>query len=115
MIDGPDGAPVTSYDEVHDQPLHLVKIRRDGADYEHVHPSLAADGTWTARMSISPGTSRVFADFTPTGGPALVLGTDVQLDGDYAAVPAARTHADRAGRRVPGHARRRPGRGESSR
>ena len=87
VIDGPDGTPVTSYDEVHDQPLHLVKIRRDGADYQHVHPSLAADGTWTARLSISPGTSRVFADFTPTDGPALVLGTDVQLDGDYAASP----------------------------
>jgi len=85
VIDGPDGTPVTSYDEVHDQPLHLIKIRRDGADYEHVHPSLAADGTWTARLSMSPGTSRVFADFTPTDGPALVLGTDVQLDGDYAA------------------------------
>jgi hypothetical protein len=87
VIDGPDGAPVTSYDEVHDQPLHLVKIRRDGADYEHVHPRLAADGTWTARISLSPGTSRVFADFTPTDGPAVVLGTDVQLDGDYAASP----------------------------
>jgi hypothetical protein len=83
VIDGPDGKPVTAYDEVHDQRLHLVKIRRDGADYQHVHPTLRADGTWTARLTLSPGTSRVFADFTPTDGPALVLGTDVQLDGDY--------------------------------
>ncbi|MGH3348858.1 MAG: hypothetical protein ACRDO4_17910 [Nocardioides sp.] len=87
VIDGPGGRPVTAYEEVHDQPLHLVKIRRDGADYQHVHPRLAADGTWTARMTLSPGTSRVFADFTPTDGPALVLGTDVQLDGDYAPSP----------------------------
>ena len=48
VIDGPDGEPVTTYDEVHDQRLHLVKIRRDGADYQHVHPTLRADGTWTA-------------------------------------------------------------------
>ena len=87
VIDGPDGEPVTTYDEVHDQRLHLVKIRRDGADYEHVHPTLRADGTWTARLTLTPGTSRVFADFTPTDGPALVLGTDVQLDGDFEPVP----------------------------
>jgi hypothetical protein len=83
VIDGPDGELVTAYDEVHDQRLHLVKIRRDGAAYQHVHPTLRADGTWTARLTLTPGTSRVFADFTPTDGPALVLGTDVQLDGDY--------------------------------
>ncbi len=87
VIDGPDGEPVTTYDEVHDQRLHLVKIRRDGADYQHVHPTLRPDGTWTARLTLSPGTSRVFADFTPTDGPALVLGTDVQLDGGYAPAP----------------------------
>jgi hypothetical protein len=86
-IDGPDGEPVTAYEEVHDQPLHLVKIRRDGADYQHVHPRLADDGTWTARLTLTPGTTRVFADFTPTDGPALVLGTDVQLDGDYTPAP----------------------------
>ena len=83
VIDGPDGEPVTAYDEVHDQRLHLVKIRRDGAGYQHVHPTLRADGTWTARLTLSPGTSRVFADFTPSDGPAMVLGTDVQLDGAY--------------------------------
>ena len=45
--------------------------------------------------TLTPGTSRVFADFTPTGGPALVLGTDVQLAGDY-----------RAARRRPSHPHR---------
>ena len=88
VIDGPDGDPVTSYDEVHDQPLHLIKIRRDGADYEHVHPTLGDDGVWTARLTLSPGSSRLFADFTPTAGPALVLGTDVELPGAYEPSPA---------------------------
>ncbi|HEX6149507.1 MAG TPA: hypothetical protein VFZ39_07040, partial [Nocardioides sp.] len=32
VVDGPDGTPVTAYDEVHERPLHLVAIRRDGAD-----------------------------------------------------------------------------------
>jgi hypothetical protein len=84
VVDGPDGEPVTSYDEVHEKRLHLIKIRRDGAGYEHVHPTMAADGTWTAQLDLDPGSSRLFADFTPTGGPELVLGTDVEVPGDYA-------------------------------
>ena len=83
VVDGPDGQPVTAYDEVHERRLHLIKIRRDGADYQHVHPTLAADGTWTARMTLAPGSSRLLADFTPSGGPELVLGADVEVDGDY--------------------------------
>ena len=81
VIEGPDGHPVTAYDEVHDKRLHLVKVRRDFAGYQHVHPTMAADGTWTARVTLEPGTTRLFADFTPEGGPALVLGTDVQVAG----------------------------------
>lgn len=88
VVDGPGGAPVTAYDVVHDRALHLIKVRRDGAGYEHVHPTLAADGTWTVRMALAPGSNRLIADFTPTGGPALVLGTDVEVAGEYAARPA---------------------------
>ncbi len=87
VVDGPDGEPVTAYDEVHEKQLHLIKIRRDGADYQHVHPTLAPDGTWTARMTLAPGSNRLLADFTPTGGPELVLGTDVEVSGDYEPVP----------------------------
>ena len=87
VVDGPDGEPVTAYDEVHQKRLHLIKIRRDGAGYQHVHPTLAPDGTWTARMTLAPGSNRLLADFTPTGGPELVLGTDVEVGGDYVPLP----------------------------
>ncbi len=87
-VDGPDGHAVTAYDVVHDQPLHLIKVRRDGSGYQHVHPTMADDGTWTARLDLEPGSNRVIADFTPTGGPELVLGTDVEVSGSYAAAPA---------------------------
>ncbi len=83
VVDGPDGQPVTAYDEVHDRPLHLVAIRRDGAAYRHLHPTRRADGTWTAPLRLPAGPTRLFADFTPTDGPALVLGTDVHVDGEY--------------------------------
>ncbi len=87
VVEGPDGEPVTAYDEEHERQLHLVKLRRDGAGFEHVHPTLAADGTWTARLTLTPGSTRLLADFTPTGGPPLVLGTDVEVAGDYAPIP----------------------------
>ena len=83
QIDGPDGEPVTAFEEVHEQPLHLIKIRRDGSGFQHVHPTLADDGVWTARLTLAPGSTRLFADFTPTDGPALVLGTDLEVDGAY--------------------------------
>jgi len=88
VVLGPDGEPVTAYDEVHERRLHLITIRRDGAGFQHVHPRLAADGTWTARTTLAPGSNRVLADFTPTGGPELVLGTDVEVAGDYRPIPA---------------------------
>ena len=94
VVEGPDGEAVTTYDEVHEKRLHLIKIRRDGADYQHVHPTLAPDGTWTARLTLAPGSNRLIADFTPTDGPELVLGTDVEVDGAYApidTVPITRT------------------------
>jgi hypothetical protein len=87
VVTGPDGAPVTAYDVEHEKDLHLVAVRRDFSGYQHVHPTMTADGTWTTELDLSPGSWRVFADFTPTGGPALTLGTDLDVAGDY--VPAA--------------------------
>ncbi len=111
VIEGPDGQPVTSYDEVHDRPLHLVKVRRDFQGYQHVHPTMAEDGTWTARVTLAPGSNRVLADFTPAGGPALVLGTDVQLSGevDLAPVPGVVRTARVDGYRVTLRGELRPG------
>lgn len=87
VITGPDGAPVTAYDEEHEKDLHLIAVRRDFSGYQHVHPTMADDGTWTTDLELTPGSWRVFADFAPTGGPALTLGTGLEVPGRYA--PAA--------------------------
>jgi hypothetical protein len=83
-ITGPDGAPVTAYDEEHEKDLHLIAVRRDFSGYQHVHPTMAADGTWTTDLELTPGSWRVCAEFAPTGGPALTLGTDLDVPGRYA-------------------------------
>ncbi|WP_205014119.1 hypothetical protein [Nocardioides albidus] len=87
-IIGPDGAPVTSYDVQHDKQLHLIAVRRDFSGFQHVHPTLA-EGVWGVDLALTPGTWRLFADFKATDGPALTLGTDLEVRGGYQPVPPA--------------------------
>jgi hypothetical protein len=61
-----------------------VVVRRDSTGYRHVHPEMAADGTWTVPLALAGGGSwRAFADFRPTGGPATVLGADLAVPGAF--------------------------------
>jgi hypothetical protein len=92
-IQGPDGA-VTDYDVEHEQRLHLIAVRRDFEGFQHVHPTLADDGTWTTALDLTAGGWRVFADFSPTGGEPLTLGADLAVPGPSAAAapqPETRT------------------------
>jgi hypothetical protein len=88
------GAPVTSYAIVHDKPLHLIVARRDLTGFQHLHPEMADDGTWSIELTLAqPGIYRMIADFTAlVGGQqiATTLGTDLVVAGDYApqALPA---------------------------
>jgi hypothetical protein len=85
---GADGAPVQRFDVEHDKELHLVVVSRDLQRYQHVHPSRAADGTWSVDLApLGAGPARVFADFRATGGPALTLGADVIVPGTYEPPP----------------------------
>lgn len=82
-ITGPDGEPVTAYDEEHEKQLHLIAVRRDLSGFQHVHPILAGDGTWSSDLALTAGDWRLFADFKPTDGTALVLGVDLPVAGKY--------------------------------
>ncbi|KAA2261079.1 hypothetical protein F0L68_18640 [Solihabitans fulvus] len=83
-ITGPDSKPVTRYAVEHDKRLHFVVARRDGSGYQHLHPELAEDGTWSVPLTLpAAGSYRVFADFTPEGGPQTTLGADIQAPGAY--------------------------------
>ena len=83
-ITGPDGAPVTAFDVEHDKRMHLIVVRRDTTGFQHVHPEMAPDGTWTVPLAVADGGSyRAFADFGPTGGEATTLGVDLSAPGVY--------------------------------
>ncbi len=81
-IEGPDGEPVTAYDEIHTKQLHLVAVRRDFGGFQHVHPALYPDGAWSVPVDLTPGSWRIFADFKPAGAEAVTLGADLSVTGE---------------------------------
>jgi hypothetical protein len=64
-ITGPDGAPVTYFVPEQSQLLHFYLIRADLTGFAHLHPTMAADGTWTAQLpAMPPGDWRAYTQFT---------------------------------------------------
>ncbi|MFC8083024.1 hypothetical protein [Streptomyces sp. NPDC057340] len=97
------GEAVTAYQREHDKELHLVLASRDLVTYRHLHPTRAADGTWSTPVDLpAAGGYRVFADFTPAGKGAenLTLGADLAASGHYA---PARLPAPNGTARVDGY------------
>ena len=86
-ITGVGGAPITTYAVVHDKPLHLIVIRRDLSGFQHLHPVMAPDGTWSIPLRLAgPGSYRAIADFTAIVGGRQVtatLGVDLTVAGAY--------------------------------
>ncbi len=88
-IVGADGHAVTGFEKTHDKLMHLIVARRDLSGFRHVHPVMAADGTWRLPLTFAAaGDYRVFADFQPKGRAAgLTLGADVPVAGAYTPTP----------------------------
>jgi hypothetical protein len=90
-----DGQPIRQFEEEHGARLHLIIVRRDLTGYQHLHPRLAPDGTWSIALSLpDPGSYRMFADFHANGRD-LTLGADLFVPGrfDPVALPAEGTTA----------------------
>ena len=98
-VTGGGGTAVTTFQVKHDKPLHLVVVRRDLSGFQHLHPEMAADGTWRVPLTlVEPGSYRAIADFTAVVGGqevATTLGADLTVAGDYRPVelPAASREA----------------------
>jgi hypothetical protein len=70
--------------------MHLIVVRRDTTGFQHVHPEMAPDGTWSVPLTLPAGGSyRAFADFAPTGGEGTTLGVDVAVPGTFEPVEHA--------------------------
>jgi hypothetical protein len=77
------GEPVTDFDVEHERRMHLIVVRRDFERFQHLHPRMSADGTWSATADLrAPGAYRVFADFAARGE-AATLATDAFVAGPF--------------------------------
>ncbi|MFE0101747.1 hypothetical protein [Streptomyces sp. NPDC059009] len=79
------GRKVTAYRTEHGKELHLIVAARDLTSYRHLHPTRAADGTWSTPVTLpEAGGYRVFADFRAADAKeGLTLGADLAVAGTY--------------------------------
>jgi len=92
------GRPATSFDLDGGVRLHLIVVRRDLTGYQHLHPRLARDGSWSVPVTLAtPGAYRAYADFE-VDGEKTVLGTDLFAAGTFvpseASPPSVHARAD---------------------
>jgi hypothetical protein len=84
------GHPVRDFDVEHTKRMHLILARRDLTGFQHLHPAMAPDGTWSAPVRVrDAGSYRLFADFSHDGTPT-TLADDLRVDGaaDLRPLPA---------------------------
>lgn len=87
------GRAVTGFEPEQTKLMHFYLIRSDLTGFQHVHPTMGADGTWTAALApaVGPGSYRAFAQFIATdttGKPVpLVLSEPLAVPGAATAAP----------------------------
>jgi hypothetical protein len=75
------GRAVRDFDVEHTKRMHLIVARRDLTGFQHLHPTMNADGTWTTPLRLSTaGSYRLFADFSHDDKPTTLAG-DLSVDG----------------------------------
>jgi hypothetical protein len=76
-----NGNIVTDFEETHDKLSHLIVVRRDLTRFQHLHPEMASDGSWSQQFTLpDPGVYRAFADILIDGNP-MTLGVDLFAPG----------------------------------
>lgn len=78
--------PVTDFDVEQGKRMHLVLVSRDLSRHAHVHPQMAADGTWSTLLTLAPDTYRAVADFS-VDGERRSLAVDLAAPGAFAPQP----------------------------
>lgn len=76
-----DGNAVREFEPEQDKLLHLIVARTDFTGYQHLHPTLHGDGTWTVQIETPrAGRYRAIADFV-IDGRKYVVGTTLVAPG----------------------------------
>jgi hypothetical protein len=76
-----DGEPVRDFEPEQGKLLHLIVVRSDFTGYQHLHPVLGRDGTFSTTVQTPrAGRYRALADFV-IDGRKYVVGTDISVPG----------------------------------
>ena len=68
QVVGEDGRPVRDFEVEHAKRMHFIVARDDLTRFQHLHPRMSADGTWSTPVALpDAGEYRVFADFKQDG------------------------------------------------
>jgi hypothetical protein len=68
------GQQVKQFAILHDKLFHLFVVSQDMTEFQHIHPELEPDGSFTIETSLPrPGQYKVFSDFYPIDGIPQVL------------------------------------------
>ncbi|WP_228120991.1 FixH family protein [Streptomyces fagopyri] len=91
-VTGTGDKPVTGFALDQTKRMHFYAIRSDLTGFQHIHPTMAPDGTWTADLTaLAPGSWRTFAGFTPDSGTGkgrdFVLSRTVTVPGNATKTP----------------------------
>jgi len=80
IVDG-DGETVRAFEREQTKLVHLIVVGHDLDGFQHLHPTVAADGTQSVALTLDrPGTHRAIADFV-TDGQRHVVTTDLRVPG----------------------------------
>ena len=67
-------ATVRRFATVHEKPFHLFVVSHDMTHYDHVHPDMQPDGSWTIDVTLPrSGYYKLLTDFLPIGGTPQVV------------------------------------------
>ena len=92
-----DGSVVTRFDVRHEKELHLIAVDTGYAGYQHLHPTMAADGVWSTPMDLAPGRTRLYADFQPSGEENTVAEDELTMPGTVASPEYSLLRSQRVG------------------
>jgi hypothetical protein len=85
VIQDNNGEVMKSFEVEHEQLLHLIIVRDDLQDFQHLHPNFdIATGTFTTSLSFpEPGPYTLYADFVSAQEGHTVLSFKASVTGDY--------------------------------
>jgi hypothetical protein len=76
------GRSAQSLEIVHEKPMHLMVVSRDLAEFDHIHPVPSTGGILhVTHTFLHGGAYRLFADYTPVGGPGRIEAFDLKVQG----------------------------------